>query len=89
MSFETIRTEEQKVYTNENRNKKSKSIDMGGSFVANNANEPIGLNFGDFLPKNDLENPNEAKVLNEINENHEPIIAVIKRRSESINLVLN
>ncbi|CAG9310781.1 unnamed protein product [Blepharisma stoltei] len=89
VSYDTPRIEEQKVNPIEVRPKKREKVEMGASFVEARSNAPIGLNFQEFMPKVEAESSNDSKILSEIDENHDRILTVIKRRTESINLVLN
>lgn len=81
--------EEQKVNPVEQRPKKREKVqDCGVSFIAPSGTQPLGLDLNDFMPKPRFE-ATEEKVLSEIAEGHHSILAVVARRTESLNLIYN
>jgi len=82
------KVEEQKVNPTAFKPKKREKQELYSSFIPNNPNQPVGLDINEFIPKN-KGNSDELRVFQEVNENHNNMLAVIRRRTENVNLVLN
>jgi katanin p80 WD40 repeat-containing subunit B1 len=80
------RVEEQKVPAVASR-RKAAAVQMSASFIPSDRSAPIDLDPREFLPK--PQSSFDARSFEEIRQNHEPIVTLLRRKQDNLNLVMN